>query len=58
MNDEQLKAAAFLIHLMDGDVVAQAHARTYGNWLEHLHDLMADELISDNKVSLTGEVAL
>ena len=45
MTDEQLKAAAQLILLMDGDEVAQAHAHTYGNWYEHLTDLMADELI-------------
>ena len=45
MTDEQLKAAAQLILLMDGDEVAQAHAETYGNWYEHLTDLMADELI-------------
>ena len=45
MTDEQLKAARALIQLMDGDEVAQAHAETYGNWYEHLTDLMADELI-------------
>ena len=49
MNDEQLKAAAVLIQLMEGDEVAQAHASIYGDWLEHLTDLMADELIGSLK---------
>ena len=45
MTEDQLKAAKALIRLMDGDEVAQAHAETYGNWYEHLTDLISDELI-------------
>ena len=47
MNDTQLKALARLVSLMDGDEVAQAEAKAYGDWFEHITDHFSDLLIEE-----------
>jgi hypothetical protein len=42
MTPEQESAALRLIHLLEGDLEAQANIKTYGNWLEHLADHLSD----------------
>ena len=42
MNTEQERAALRLIHLLEGDLEAQAEIKVYGNWLEHLADHLSD----------------
>jgi hypothetical protein len=42
MNPEQESAALRLVHLLEGDLEAQANIKTYGNWLEHLADHLSD----------------
>jgi hypothetical protein len=42
MNPEQESAALRLIHLLEGDLEAQANIKIYGNWLEHLADHLSD----------------
>ena len=45
MNDKQLEALQRFIASMDGDVVAQAEFKAYGNAYEHLVDYMVDQLM-------------
>jgi hypothetical protein len=42
MTPEQESAALRLIHLLEGDLEAQANCKIYGNWLEHLADHLSD----------------
>jgi len=48
MNEEQLKAAAKLLTLMDADEVAQADAETFGHWYSHLTDHLLEALVPAN----------
>lgn len=43
MTPEQTAAALQLVALFEGDLEAQANAKTYGSWLDHLADHLADE---------------
>ena len=45
MNDKQLEALKRFIASMDGDVVAQAELKAYGNAYEHLVDYVVDQLV-------------
>ena len=45
MNDKQLEALKRFIALMDGDDVAQAELKAYGNAYEHLVDYVVDQLM-------------
>ena len=47
MNQEQLEAAFKLLKLMDAHAVAQADAKTSGNWYQHLSDHLLEALSSD-----------
>lgn len=51
MNDKQLEALKRFIASMDGDVVAQAELKAYGNAYEHLTDYVADQLIEQLSLS-------
>ena len=44
MNQEQLEAAYKLLNLMDADAVAQADAKTFGDWYSHLSDHLLEAL--------------
>ena len=44
MNQEQLDAAYALLNLMDADAVAQADAKTFGDWYKHLSDHLIEAL--------------
>ena len=47
MNDNQLKALARVVLLMDKDEVAQAEAIAYGNWYEHITDYLSDLMMEE-----------
>ena len=47
MNKDQRRAALQLLALLEGDQEAQANAETYGNWIAHLTDQLADEHIEE-----------
>ena len=44
MNQEQLEAAYKLLSLMDADAIAQADAKTFGDWYRHLSDHLLEAL--------------
>ena len=51
MNKEQTRLALQLVALLEQDLEGQANAKTYGNWLEHLTDQLADEHIEQLSLS-------
>jgi len=51
MTPEQTAAALQLVALLEGDLEAQANAKTYGSWFEHLTDQLADERVEQLTLS-------
>ena len=51
MQDHQLKLLRRFIESMEGDVVAQADLKAYGNAYEHLVDYVVDQTIEQLSLS-------
>ena len=47
MNQEQQRLALALIAACEKDEATQATAKTYGDWLSHLMDELADEMMGE-----------